>query len=338
MVSFTAIVEYNNLDTSGVKSGCLVIAVTRMFGMKKLNNNADRQIAKSKSAREPNYGLVRPVILERSVCEPVRVVTVYDKPVVQSHVNVETFSAPTEPVKSIEVKTLDGAPSQRVVSDSGASILPKSEGPKTITAARPTNTNLTLQQQQLFTSCEAVIGTKRSAPFDIGACLKKIRDGGLYRNFYKTFSLYCCDRWGFGRAHAYRLMDAAEVFADLSPFGDTLPKPITEAQCRPLSPLSKTDRPKAWHVAVKAAAGTPISNGIVSRSAEPFLPEHIRSQKARRRADLAKRKASRALNVRQIENGLKVGEEPEKILIIVGELKKNLGIKPIPGQTLEVAH
>ncbi len=47
---------------------------------------------------------------------------------------------------------------------------------------------------------------------------------------------YCRVRWDINRAHAYRLIDAAQVIDNLSPMGD---KPTTERQARELAPYEK---------------------------------------------------------------------------------------------------
>lgn len=81
-----------------------------------------------------------------------------------------------------------------------------------------------------------------------GVALRKIRDQKLYRAKYgpkATFESYCLKRWGFGRAQAYRLIDAAEVQANLSPNGDI--KLPSEAVARALLPLK--DSPKALRAA-----------------------------------------------------------------------------------------
>jgi hypothetical protein len=81
-----------------------------------------------------------------------------------------------------------------------------------------------------------------------GGALRKIRDQKLYRDKYgskATFESYCLKRWGFGRAHAYRLIEAAEVQAKLSPNGDV--KLPNEAVARAL--LALKDNPKALRAA-----------------------------------------------------------------------------------------
>ena len=73
------------------------------------------------------------------------------------------------------------------------------------------------------------------ALWQMNTALLAIRDGRGYRFEYATFEEYCRERWGMNRAHAYRLIDAAEVVNNLSPIGDI---PANESQARPLTQLN----------------------------------------------------------------------------------------------------
>ncbi|CCF84129.1 hypothetical protein NITHO_3110002 [Nitrolancea hollandica Lb] len=56
---------------------------------------------------------------------------------------------------------------------------------------------------------------------------------------YQRFEDYCRERWGWKRAHAYRLIDSAQVAGALSPIGDKAP--ANEAQARELSRLKEPE-------------------------------------------------------------------------------------------------
>lgn len=114
---------------------------------------------------------------------------------------------------------------------------------------------------------------------DVGWHLTAIRDGQFYRAAgYATFDDYCRERWGWQRAHAYRMIQAYEVVAQLSapqtsPIGDTRPPevlPRTEGQIRPLVPLR--DEPEAlraaWDLAVEEAEAEQPTAQEVSRAVE----------------------------------------------------------------------
>jgi len=55
---------------------------------------------------------------------------------------------------------------------------------------------------------------------EVGTTLAEIRDSKLYREQYTTFNAYCKERWGWGRAHAYRMIQSAKIGKRLSPMGD----------------------------------------------------------------------------------------------------------------------
>ena len=105
--------------------------------------------------------------------------------------------------------------------------------------------------------CEAVIERGMQTVFEVGAALKQIRDNTLYDKKYgkgSTFDTYCRDRWGFQRAHAYRMIEASDTLSNLSPMGDILP--TNERQVRPLSTLTDaSQQAEAWAHAVEEAGG-----------------------------------------------------------------------------------
>ena len=77
------------------------------------------------------------------------------------------------------------------------------------------------------------------------------RSGGIVQNFsWGERYDYCRDRWGMNRAHAYRLIDAANVADNLSPEGDI---PTSERQARPLARLKPEQQAEAWKEAVASA-------------------------------------------------------------------------------------
>lgn len=75
-----------------------------------------------------------------------------------------------------------------------------------------------------------------------------------------TFEDYCRERWGFERAHAYRMVQSAEVVGALSPNGD-ISEPRSEAVARELAPLR--DEPEvmreAWTEAVEQHGPAPTA-------------------------------------------------------------------------------
>ena len=83
---------------------------------------------------------------------------------------------------------------------------------------------------------ESVIKQYRRDFYAVGKALKEILDGRHYNRLsFKSFESYIKCRWDMGISHAYRLINAFEVMANLSPIGEQLPQ--NEAQARPLAQL-----------------------------------------------------------------------------------------------------
>jgi hypothetical protein len=63
-------------------------------------------------------------------------------------------------------------------------------------------------------------------------------DSRLYRADHGTFEDYCREKWGWQRAHAYRLIESASVVA-APPIGDKIK---TESQARELARVEPARR------------------------------------------------------------------------------------------------
>ena len=87
---------------------------------------------------------------------------------------------------------------------------------------------------------EGVITREMKSFMSVGKALLTIRDRGLYREGYKTFSDYCNVKWQMGRVHAHRLIAGSQIVANLSPTGDLYTPceimPTNERQVRPFGP------------------------------------------------------------------------------------------------------
>ena len=108
---------------------------------------------------------------------------------------------------------------------------------------------------------------------EAGTALRQLRDGRLYRSTHKTFEEYCRDRFGFSRAHPYRLIDAAAVVDNLSSINtqnNLSPNrrqimPTAMEQVRALTTLEPDAQQQVWHQAVDEAGGKVPSGRIVKR-------------------------------------------------------------------------
>jgi hypothetical protein len=106
------------------------------------------------------------------------------------------------------------------------------------------------------------------------AALKQLRDRRLYRSSHNTFEEYAKDRFGYNRAHAYRLIQAAQVIENLSPIGrqnNQMPPigrhqlPTSERLCRELSKLPSQVQPVAWEKVLEVSDDkAPTANVVKS--------------------------------------------------------------------------
>ena len=67
---------------------------------------------------------------------------------------------------------------------------------------------MTADEQKELKDLEVTIERGECAFYESGKALITIRDKKLYRENFKTFDLYCAERWGFTRSHASRLTKA----------------------------------------------------------------------------------------------------------------------------------
>lgn len=116
---------------------------------------------------------------------------------------------------------------------------------------------------------EGVIERGLKTFVDVGNALLAIRDKRLYRQDHGTFEGYCRERWGMERAHAYRLIDSAQVVANLSPIGDKLP--TTESQVRPLTNLEPEQQVEVWQRAVETAPNGKVTASHVETVKRDYL-------------------------------------------------------------------
>jgi hypothetical protein len=134
---------------------------------------------------------------------------------------------------------------------------------------------LTEAEIDRLAECEAVIEGGWQTTIDVANALLEIRDLRLYRKDYATFETYCKGRWGFERAHAYRLMDAAGVVQNLSPMGDI--QPTNERQVRPLTDLEPEQQREVWKEAVETAPNGKVTAAHVeevkAQKVEPAKPK-----------------------------------------------------------------
>ncbi|MTJ10644.1 hypothetical protein [Anabaena sp. UHCC 0204] len=130
--------------------------------------------------------------------------------------------------------------------------------------------------------------------WDIGQSLGQIRDKQLYRQSYKTFDEYCLNRWEMSRRSAYRLIQAALVYENVTR-GSQNPETITpgsqsfvnvthgsqnqilptnERQIRPLVTLPPEKQREAWAKAVSTAPNGKVTSAHVAQVAREYHREN----------------------------------------------------------------
>ena len=120
-----------------------------------------------------------------------------------------------------------------------------------------------LRDDQRLAVLEKTIARGKKTFIEVGLALAEIRDLRLYRREYSGFNEYCQKKWGWGKAYAYRLIDAAEV-VKVSPIGDKIK---TESQARELGKVEPEQR--AGIVQAIVDAGEPMTAAAIKRHLPP---------------------------------------------------------------------
>lgn len=120
-------------------------------------------------------------------------------------------------------------------------------------------------------TCEAIIERTKGSFIECGRALAEIRDGRKYLEGWKTFEEYCKDRWGWKRAHAYRMIEAASTMSPMGDKTDTDVKPGNERQARELAHVEPEQREAV--MAAAAAAGPVTAAGIRTAARRAAAPK-----------------------------------------------------------------
>lgn len=161
---------------------------------------------------------------------------------------------------------------------------PLGTGAEKVIAARDlTSVPLTRDEEQELVQLEAVIETGLAEFVKVGNALAEINDKQLFRATHATFVEYAKDRFGLGRSHAYRVMDAARIVTELpSPIGDTIK---FESQARALAGLPTKAAATVLIAAIDNTAGKPTAAAIADARSKlvPELPDAPASVPIRKR-------------------------------------------------------
>jgi hypothetical protein len=220
---------------------------------------------------------------------------------------------------------------QEIMRTKPKSVIPSLNGSPFAELEAVDSQNLSAEDRSFLAEREQIIEVGRKAFLEVGNALIEIRDyrkGLLYKR-YGTFDAYCKERWDLGHSHAYRLMDAAEIYSGLSPRGDKNSEimPETEKQLRPLKKLPATLRCKAWQNAVKAAGPAPVLARHIERQVRLLLPKTAPAQ------------PTQPKNTSQRFHRLS-GNDVEKIRALIAKIQKSVAsgvVKRIPDWLDEIS-
>lgn len=140
--------------------------------------------------------------------------------------------------------------------------------------------DLSAAEREFLHEREKVIERGSRVFVEVGMALAEIKNykGGVLVRRYGGFDQYCKERWDFGLAYGYRLMDAAKVVQELSPRGENATDvvlPTSEKQVRELARLgSPVHRREAWKKTVENAGENPILVADIRKVVNGVMREH----------------------------------------------------------------
>ena len=140
------------------------------------------------------------------------------------------------------------------------------------------STALTPEETQALARYETAIERGLATFIAVGNALLAIRDRRLYRDEYGTFEAYCRERWEMSKTNANRLIQSAQVAANLTPIGVI---PNNECQVRPLASLSPDQQREAWTRAIETAPNGKVSGVHVQTIVAEMLNEAQVSRRQR---------------------------------------------------------
>jgi N6-adenosine-specific RNA methylase IME4 len=102
-------------------------------------------------------------------------------------------------------------------------------------------------EQKSLEELEGIIQRGLATFIEVGLSLLAIREGKKYRAAgYSDFEKYMEERWGIGKSHGWRMLNAGYIGSEISPIGEKIP--THESQVRPLARLGtwKEPAPERW--------------------------------------------------------------------------------------------
>jgi hypothetical protein len=174
---------------------------------------------------------------------------------------------------------------------------------------------------------------------EVGLALLEINERKLYRESHKTFEAFVFEKFGISRAHAYRMIEAAEVQAELSPIWGQTPianEIKTEGQLRELAKVGTEALPEIVEkIAEKCEAEgckptAKVIKSVVDEALgkEPKQPKPVKPEPVKSKADEFELRCRRILGqhakgMRLQLSNLGYSDEFEKFLDRVDEIVEN---------------
>lgn len=132
-------------------------------------------------------------------------------------------------------------------------------------ATAPDQSPLAEAEQLELRQLEGAIRSGLKTYIKVGEALGEIQRKRLYRFEHASFEDYCVSRWGFRRAHAYRLIKASKTARTLSPIGDT-GSPAVESHARLINKLPAEQREGAMARAKALAGDKKVTTALVKQA------------------------------------------------------------------------
>lgn len=133
---------------------------------------------------------------------------------------------------------------------------------------------LTVSETARLSVLERVIRRGQRKFIEVGRALAEIRDSRLYQYGHRTFEEYCREKWGWNRAYAGKIIEAAEVVGGL-------PENVShgiqnERQARELARVEPERRAQVIEVAASVASAEerPMAARDIREAAAPEPREH----------------------------------------------------------------
>lgn len=123
---------------------------------------------------------------------------------------------------------------------------------------------------------EQVVAAGLAAFHRAGLALAEIRDKKLYSHKWSSFESYLESRWSISREHGHRLIQAAEVCANLKGLE---PLPQNEAQARVLAKLEPEQQRQVWTDAKQALPNGNVTAEALEEIADKVVPNRKKSRR-----------------------------------------------------------